>query len=235
MAFDHEHPNSPVPALTSVTAPDFRGPLRDLPRLETAPGTMLKLMVVAVNGRQCAGVDLSTGVLVRAWSSVRPHGRPRAYDVVEVIIGDDHDAVPDPTAPEALPLVRSPEVVGRVRGRRAERLLRPLSHPPNEPLLGFRAPVVPFYERKPDRPSISLVEPEGRVRFYRRPNYLVCRFSWQGLVQSLPCLDSRVAALMDRAGRTVAGGNRGDRLVVALTPPMEGRCHKVVQAILPRP
>ena len=28
---------------------------------------------------------------------------------------------------------------------------------------------------------------------------------------------------------------KGDRLLVALTPPIEGRCHKVVEAVLPRP
>jgi hypothetical protein len=27
----------------------------------------------------------------------------------------------------------------------------------------------------------------------------------------------------------------GERLVVALTPPIDGRCHKVVAAVLPRP
>ncbi|MBO0692525.1 MAG: hypothetical protein J2P58_06480, partial [Acidimicrobiaceae bacterium] len=207
----------------------------DLPLLDTAPGTVLKLMVVAFSGSQCAAIDLATGVLVRVWSPVRPDRRPRAYDIVEVTIARDRDAVPDPTAPEALAVVRAPVVVGHAGARRAERLLRPLAHPPNEPLLGFRAPVVPFYERTPERPSVALVEPEGRVRLYRRPNYLVCRFAWQGLVQSLPCLDGRVATLMDRAGRTLAKGARGDRLVVALTPPMEGRCHKVVQAVLPRP
>lgn len=221
--------------VTSTTAPDFRGPVPDLPRLEVTPGTVLKLMVLASSGNQCAGVDLATGVLVRAWSAVRPHRRPRVYDVIEVTIAPDWDAVPDPSAPEAFAVLRAPEVVGRVKAKRAERLLRPLSHPPNEPLLGFRAPVVPFYERKPDRPSIALVEPQGRIGLYRRPNYLVCRFVWQGMVQSLPCLDRRVAGMMDREGRTVAKGGRGDRLVVALTPPMEGRCHKVVQAVLPLP
>jgi hypothetical protein len=39
---------------------------------------------------------------------------------------------------------------------------------------------------------------------------------------------------MDRGGRTRATGSKGDRLVVALTPPVDGHCHKVVEAILPR-
>jgi hypothetical protein len=28
---------------------------------------------------------------------------------------------------------------------------------------------------------------------------------------------------------------KGARLVVAFTPPINGRCHKVVEAVLPRP
>jgi hypothetical protein len=221
--------------VTSATAPDFQGPVRDLPRLETAPGTKLNLLVVAISGRQCVGVDLGTGVLVRAWSSAPPHLRLHAYDVVEVILAGDRDALPDPSAPEALPLLRPPKLVGRMKGRRAERLLRPLSHPPNEPLLGFRASAIRFYERTPDRPSIALVEPEGQIGLYREGNFLACRFAWQGTVQELPCLDRRVAAQMDRASRAVAQGNRGDRLVVAFTPPIDGHCHKVVQAVLPHP
>lgn len=224
-----------VPLVASATAPDFQGPICDLPRLDAAPGTILRLLVVAFGGVQCVGVDLGTGVLVRAWSARRPPLRLRAFDVAEVTISDDPDLVPDPTAPEALPVVGAPQLVGRLKGHRAERLLRPLGHPPNEALLGFRAPSVRFFERTPDRPSVALVEPQGRVTLHRRPDYLVCRFAWQGVTQSLPCLDSQVAALMDRADRTIVKGGRGDRLVVALTPPIDGQCHKVVQAILPHP
>jgi hypothetical protein len=224
-----------VRSVPSVTAPDFQGPICDLPRLDAAPGTTLKLLVVAFSGVQCVGVDLGTGVLVRTWSTRPPPLRLRPYDVAEVTISADPDVVPDPTAPEALPVVGAPQVVGRLKGHRAERLLRPLGHPPNEALLGFRAPSVRFFERTPDRPSVALVEPPGRITLHRRPSYLVCRFSWQGVTQSLPCLDGQVAELMDRADRTIAKGGRGDRLVVALTPPIDGQCHKVVQAVLPHP
>jgi hypothetical protein len=40
---------------------------------------------------------------------------------------------------------------------------------------------------------------------------------------------------MDRSGRTRMGAGKDDRLLVALTPPIDGRCHKVVEAVLPRP
>jgi hypothetical protein len=217
------------------TAPDFQGPVHDLPRLDVAPGTTLELLVVAFSGGHCAGIDLASGVLVRAWSPVRPERRPRAYDVVSVTLDDDRDVVPDPAAPEALPLLDAPEITGRITGRRAERLLRPLVHPSREPLLGFHAPAIRFWERTPDRPSIALVEPEGPIALHRDGDYLGCRFAWQGVVRELPCLDRRMATRMDRSGRIRAQGNKGDRLVVALTPPIDGHCHKVVEAILPRP
>jgi hypothetical protein len=221
--------------MTSTTAPDFQGPVHDLPRLAVTPGTTLELLVVAFSGGQCVGVDLASGVLVRAWSPRRPAQRPNAYDVVEVTLDDDSDVVPDPAAPEALPLLDAPVVVDRITGRRAERLLRPLIHPSNEPLLGFHAPAVRFWERTPDRPSIALVEPQGPFGLFRDAGYLACRFAWQGVVRELACLDRHVAYEMDRARRLRAQGNKGDRLVVGLTPPIDGYCHKVVEAVLPRP
>jgi hypothetical protein len=221
--------------MASTTAPDFQGPVYDLPRLDVAPGTTLELMVVAVGAGHCAGVDLASGVLVRAWSARRPERLPRPYDIVSVVLDDNLDVVPDPAAPEAVPLFDAPEITGRIAGRRAERLIRPLLHPKREPLLGFHAPAIRFWERTPDRPSIALVEPEGPIVLRRDRRYLACRFAWQGLVRELPCLDRRVAARMDQAGRTQAQGNKGDRLVVALTPPIDGHCHKVVEAVLPRP
>lgn len=189
---------------------------------------------MAADGGQCAGIDLESGALVRAWSAQPPLRRAHAYDVVTVTL-DDTDAVPDPTSPEALMLSDAPEVTGRITGRRAERLIRPLLHPKNEPLLGLNAPAIRFWERTADRPSIALVEPEGPISLTRDGTFLACRFTWQRVVRELPCLDRRMAAEMDRAGRTRAAGSRGDRLVVALTPPIDGQCHKVVEAVLPRP
>jgi hypothetical protein len=219
--------------MSSTTAPDFQGPVRDLPRLQADPGTTLELLVVAADGGECAGIDLDSGALVRAWSHETPERQPRAYDVVTVTLDVD-DSIPDPSDPEALMLAGAPEVTGRMTGRKAERLLRPLLHPKNEPLLGLNAPAIRFWERTPDRPSIAVVEPEGPVTLTRDGDYLGCSFVWQRVERELACLDRRLAAEMDRAGRTRAHGAKGDRLVVALTPPIDGHCHKVVQAILPR-
>lgn len=221
-----------VPA---TTAPDFQGLGKDVPRLYAVPGMTLELLVLAADGGQCAGVDLESGALVRAWSPGAVATDLEPYDVAEITLAADIDAVPDPAEPEALVCLGAPERIGRITGRRAERLLRPLLHPAGQPLLGMHGPAVPFWERRADHPSIALVAPEGPIQMRRDGGYLACRFVWQGTVRELACLDRRIAAAMDRSGRTRQPGAKGDRLVVALTPPIDGRCHKVVEAVLPRP
>lgn len=220
--------------VTATTAPDFQGIAKDVPHLSVAPGASLELLVVAADGGQCAGVDLGSGALVRAWSSSPPDPMPRQYDVVGVTLSEDLDALPDPAEPEALALANAPDVVGRLTGRRAEKLIRPLLHPHSEPLLGSHAPALPFWERRADHPSIALVEPGGPVLLRREASYLACRFAWLGVTRELPCLDRALASEMDRTGRTRAGAAPRARLVVALTPPIDGHCHKVVEAVLPR-
>jgi len=223
-----------MPVSTS-TAPDFYPVVKDLPRVVVARGATLELLVVSADTDHCAGVDLASGALVRAWSPEPSPDPLNPYDVVSVTLDVDADAVPDPSEPEALVLSAAPHRLRRITGRRAERLLRPLLHPKGRPLLGMTSPAVPFWERSPDHPSIALVEPEGPVSLWREGSYLACRFAWQGHERELPCLDRRVASLMDRAGMTRMAGAKGDRLVVSLTPPIDGRCHKVVEALLRRP
>lgn len=222
-------------SVTTTTAPDFQGPVKELPRLDDAPGTTLELLVLTADAQYCAGIDLASGALVRAWAPEPVHEPLRAYDTVDVTLDAAIDCVPDPSEPEGLPLVGAPVPTGRLTGRRAERLLRPLLHPKNEPLLGTHAPAVPFWERRADHPSIALVEPHSQVMLLRDGPYLACRFIWRDTALELPCLDRRLAAAMDRSGRTRMAGGRGERIVVALHPPIEGHCHKVVEAVLPRP
>lgn len=223
-----------MPVSTS-TAPDFYPVAKDLPRVVVAPGVTLELLVVAADRDHCAGVDLASGALVRAWSPEPAADPIEPYDVVAVTLDVNADAVPDPSEPEALVLAGPPARRRRITGRRAEKLLKPLLHPKGSPLLGTPAPAIPFWERNADHPSIALVEPEGPISLWRDGSYLACRFAWLGHERELPCLDRRVALRMDRAGMTRMGGAKGDRLVVSLTPPIDGRCHKVVEAILPRP
>lgn len=221
--------------MSTSTAPEFHPVLKDLPRVRVAAGVTLQLLVVAADGFHCAGVDLASGALVRSWSPVAAETRIRPYDVVEVTLDGDSDTVPDPAQPEALALTEAPRIIDRITGRRCERLLRPLLHPQNQPLLGILATAIPFWERRGDHPSIAVVEPDGKISFHRQGPYLACRFDWQGHQRELPCLDRAVAGHMDRHGRAVLTAAKGDRLVVALTAPIDGRCHKVVETLLRRP
>lgn len=222
--------------VTAITAPDFRLDCTDLPRLAAEPGSQLELLVLAADGWHCAGVDMATGVLVRTWSECPPERRLRPYDLVRVTLaGEEAPELPDPAAPEGLALEGAPEPIGRLGSRQAERLLRPLLHPSGAPLLGSFGPTVPFWERCSDHPSVALVEPPGPVVLVRQDSYLGCRFPWQDRVRELPCLDRRVAAELDRRGRSRAVLEGRTRLLVALTQPLDGHCRKVVEAVLPRP
>jgi hypothetical protein len=209
-----------------------------LRRRTDTPGTQLDLLVLAVDADHIAGVDLASGAMVRAWSPPSRRLAPRAlepYDVVRGTLAPDVDQVPDPTQPEAVVLASAPEQVGRLRRRRAERLLRPLVHPVGQPLLGSHGPTVPFWERRPDHPSIALVEPETQALIYARPERLTCRFRWRDRFVDLPFLDPWVAETMARTGCWRLTSRWGERLVVALTPPIDGHCHKVVATLLRRP
>jgi hypothetical protein len=211
-------------SVTAGTAPDL-GQAGSGPRLHALEGEVLELLVVAPGTSHCAGVELASGVLVRAWFHGRAAKRLRVYDVARVTLAEDTADVADPAQPEAVVLAAAPDVVGRLTGRRAEKLLRPLLHPSAAPLLGSRGPAVPLWERSADQPSIALVEPGGPVLLRREVGYLACRFAWNAAVHELPCLDRSVAAEMDRGGLA--------HRVVSLNPPIDGHCPKVVEAVLP--
>jgi len=188
-----------------------------LPQRVTAPGATLELLVLASDGGGCAGVDIASGALVRAVYPERTSGRLAPFDLVVAPLGDLGE--PDPALPEAVELGRLPRLVGHLGARRAERWLRPLLHPQGEPLLGFMGPAVQFWELTGERPSMAVVEPRGGARVVRRPDgALRCRFLWRTLVVDLPL----------RAGPLPVAR----RLLVALTPPRQGHCHKVVAALL---
>ena len=208
--------------------------LRDQPRAPVAEGATLEILVVAADDVHCAGIDLHTGALVRTWAPFAPETRIRPFDVVQVTSDGDPEIVPDPAQPEAISLAAPPQVVDRMTGRRCERLIRPLLHPRNQPLLGISATAVPFWQRSADHPSIALVEPAGPITMVREGSYLGCRFEWQDHERELPCMDRALAGHMDRTGRTRLAAGRGDRLVISLTAPIDGRCHKVVETVLRR-
>jgi hypothetical protein len=191
-------------------------------------------MVVSTGERQCAGVDLASGALVRAWSSAPVDQRLRPYDLVTVTVAGDHEVVPDPAEPEAVPIAQPPSLVGHLKGRQALRLIRPLLHPEHAPLLGFYGPTVPFWQRSADQPSMALAEPKGPLVVTRENGGMWCHFAWEGRPQVLACSDPRFAATLRRMDKDYANLRPGTHLVVALEPPVDGQCHKVVEALVPR-
>lgn len=203
-------------------------------RLLDTPGTKLRLMVVSTGGHHCVGVDLASGALVRAWSFSAVDRRISPYDLVDVTVGGGPDLVPDPAEPDALVISGPPAYAGQLTGRRAGRLLRPLLHPEKAPLLGFHGPSVPFWERRPDHPSVTIAEPRGTVTVTAGSGNMWCHFAWGLRPQVLACADPRLAAWMEHTGRERATVREGTYLVVALEPPVEGQCHKVVESLVPR-
>jgi hypothetical protein len=194
---------------------------------------MLRLLVVSTGPNHCAGIDLASGALVRAWAPSAVDQRLRPYDVVSVMIAEGPDLGPEPSGPEGVAVAWPPKLSGRLTGRRAQRLIRPLLHPEHEPLLGFQSPALPLWDRRPDHPSIALVEPQQPLVVSLDAGKLSCRFTWQDRRTSLPCTDPRLAASFARSGRQRALLTAGALLVVALGPPVDGHCHKVVESVVP--
>lgn len=202
---------------------------------EVEPGDAIQLIVLATQGHSCTGIDMRSGALARVWTPVAVDTRLRPYDVVNGTLDAQPDLLPDPAQPEALVVAGPLAPSGRVTGKRAERYLRPLLHPRGQHLLGMAGPAVLFWERTVEHPSVALVQPETPTVVVRGRRSMWCRFGWRGLATELPLLDRWVGAAMARRGHARMVTSGAERLVVALTPPLDGRCHKVVAAILPRP
>lgn len=205
-----------------------------------------RLLVLACGARTGVGVDLRTGRLLRTtWvDPVDPSAEPpEPYDVVEI------DAAADERLPfahdEVVARVRRP--AGRITGRRAERLLRPLEYPVTQPLLGATTAQVPYWTVRDDQPSVALLSPSAGPVVERDASYaLRCRFRWRRLDHDLPLHDATADERLAHpttatTGRLAPGtlvralGWRPHRLVVELCEPREGVCDKVVRAILPKP
>ncbi|HTT91971.1 MAG TPA: hypothetical protein VMF65_20620 [Acidimicrobiales bacterium] len=211
----------------------LRAPDKQMPRLDDSPGTTLRLMVVSTGNRHCGGIDLASGALVRAWTAYLVDQRLRPYDVVDVTVASDPDLLPDPSEPDAIVIGGPPKLSGRLKGRPAGRLIRPLLHPERAPLLGSYGATVPFWERSPDHPSVALARPKGPLVVTIEEGRLWCHFVWGGRPHVLACDDPRLAASLHRSGRTFAQMRPGAYIVVALTPPVDGHCYKVVEAVVP--
>ena len=172
------------------------------------------------------------GTLIDRWNGWAVFSCTR--QVAEAVVADQQQqraqfrqsladqGVPDTARPESVVLDGPPRVVGRIRPRQAERWLRPLLHPRREPILGLAGPAAPYWTLSGDRPSLSLVAPGSRLLLYRVAAGAFCRFRWRDRVHQLP--------LTPTAAHRVPGRPR--RLLVALTAPLDGYCHKVVAAVL---
>ena len=188
-----------------------------------------------------AGVDLDAERLVRLHYAGPGVASLERYDVIEAEeLRDDTLAFASDSV-----VVAPPVVTGHLGGRRAHRMLASLAFPRDEHLLGFPAPSAPYWSLGADAPSLALVEPVGGGPAVERDARLRlrCRFAWRRSPHDLPLHDADVAKRLthptcDRLAGSVltrALGWRPTWLLVALTPPHEGHCHKVVAALLPSP
>jgi hypothetical protein len=198
----------------------------------------LTLLVLAAGRGACLGVDLATGAFVMPqWPSL-PGAAPAlsAFDVAVAPVSDDQEPF-DPVRPEAVVVDRPPHSVGRLRRRPAERFLRPLLLPAASHLLGFPAGSLPYWTLAGDRPSMCLVAPSGGVAVTADRT---CRFQWRGVQQDLPLADAVLPAGALRGRPRITGAPLAEllgfvprRVLVALSAPHSGVCHKVAAALLP--
>jgi hypothetical protein len=187
-----------------------------MPRRAMDVGAHLSLLVLGTSPLGLAAVDLASGAFVRA--AVDGAGLT-PFDVVETHLDADQEA--DRTQPEAVRLAPVAKVVDHLQPRHAERWLRPLLHPTNSHLLGFAGPAIPFWELDGSRPSVGLVDAPAEV-VASAAGLPRCRFVWRGLVHDMP-IAARLGARLPR---------KAARLLIALTPPVDGHCYKVVAGLL---
>lgn len=184
------------------------------------PGAELTLMVLSASPLGLAAVDLGSGGIVRTGADQLDGVSLRPYDVVSARVAAE--AGPgDLTQPEALSLAAAPRPLRRLAQSRAEQWLRPLLHPEWAHLLGFAGPSVPFWELDGSRPSVAVVPARASVGI-GDDGLLHCRFLWRTLVHDLPVAFRRRTPVPSEVAR----------VVLALTPPVEGHCYKVVTGLL---
>jgi hypothetical protein len=182
------------------------------------PGAALSLLVLASSPLCLVAVDLASGSVLRAPGGSLDGRLARPLDVLRAHLADDQTH--DPDHPDAVVLCDA-EPAGRLNHWRAERWLRHVVHPVGHHLLGYAGSAVPFWRLDGSRPSVALV-PAAAALGVDDEGVLRARFSWLGLPHDLP------ASL----GRGCTSPTAATRLVVALSPPVEGACWKVVDGLL---
>lgn len=199
----------------------------------------VRLLLLSSTPSSAVGVDLDTAALRRiVWREAAPVFAP--YDVVEALALRDDDL----PFPSDMTSAIDPVLVGRLKGRKAEKLVRPLVHRGRSPLLGAATPSVTYWTIGDTAPSVGLVDPAAGPVVERDGNHhLRCRFRAGRLDHDFPVADPTLEEKLSHPTATrLAGGTltralgwAPSRVVVALTPPEDGRCHKVVAGLVPRP
>jgi hypothetical protein len=155
-------------------------------------------------------VDLASGALVRShWAPGDDEAPLGRYEVATAVIAEE-DVPPDPACPEAVAFQAPPEPGRRLRRGLVRRYLEHLQAPSHLPLLGFPGPAI-------------------------------ARFEWANLDHVFPLTDPEATALVldsDRArlpaeALTSVLGYRVRYVLMALSGPEGGQCHKTVAALLP--
>ncbi len=108
-------------------------------------------------------------------------------------------------------------------------------HPERAPLLGYVWGDGAFLGTEPRPPVCSAGRsPKAHSWSPCEEGRFWCHFLWGGRPHVLASEDPRLAASLRRSGRTFAQMRPGAYIVVALSPPVDGHCYKVVEAVVPR-
>ncbi len=203
------------------------------------PHAELDLLVLTASRRTCVGVDLASGTLLRTHQPVAGEQLER-FDVVHGWVSESQQDRPD--QPESIDLAASLTVTGQMLPRRAERFLRPILHPNNQPILGAQGPSVPCWTLDGNRPSVAVVLPQSDISVTVSHKGVTAHFVWNQHWVEAPLEDPAVLARLDwlpdspLSGRKLAEaiGFRPGKLVMALSRPRHGHCYRVVAGLLPR-
>lgn len=207
------------------------------------PGSGLELIVLDSGPGECSGIELESGTFIRGYwpDTGQPGDRVAPYGVAGAMIGED-DAPPDPSRPEAVAFDGPPQPRGRISHRRVRAYLDALMAPTRIPLLGFLGPSIRFWQMSGTHPSLSLLRPTHGPQLLHDRGKVWARFEWDGLEHALIVANDRLrAAVLDSGMPRCSGdalaailGYRPWYLLISLTRPQDGYCHKAVGAILPK-
>ena len=199
----------------------------------------IEMLVLAAEPHACVSVDVASGAFVRARYPDGTFARLAPLDLATAEVAEPRHAAR-----------RHPPGAGRPRGRaaagraprarrRAERLLRPPPPPARPPAPGLRRrPPVRFWTLTGDRPSVAHRRARAAARAYGlRPtattvisNGAACATCCPSPTAAPPPPSIAGAPRTSRRPRA----SRPRRLLVALSPPVNGYCYKVVAGLLPR-